>query len=41
MGVGLEGGRGAHLSFGCVVMHNRDIATWFDEVAAGTMVVIF
>ena len=37
-----KGGRGgAHLSFGCVVLHNRDIATWFDEVAPGTMVVIF
>jgi hypothetical protein len=32
---------GANLSFGCVVMHNRDIAGWFDEVAVGTMVVIF
>jgi len=36
-----QGGRGAHLSFGCVVMHNSDIATWFDEVAPGTMIVIF
>jgi hypothetical protein len=35
------GGRGARLSFGCVVMHARDIATWFDEVDIGTMVVIF
>jgi len=36
------GGRaGAHLSFGCVVMHNRDIASWFDDVPLGTMVVIF
>ena len=33
LGVRVERGRGAHLSFGCVVMHNRDIATWFDEVA--------
>jgi murein DD-endopeptidase MepM/ murein hydrolase activator NlpD len=36
-----EGKRGAHLSFGCVVLHNRDMATWFDEVPVGTMVVIF
>ena len=36
----LRGG-GAHLSFGCVVMHNRDIASWFDDVPIGTMVVIF
>jgi len=32
---------GANLSFGCVVLHNKDIAAWFDEVAMGTMVVIF
>jgi murein DD-endopeptidase MepM/ murein hydrolase activator NlpD len=32
---------GAHLSFGCVVLHNRDIASWFDELPIGTMVVIF
>jgi murein DD-endopeptidase MepM/ murein hydrolase activator NlpD len=32
---------GAHLSFGCVVLHNKDMAAWFDEVALGTMVVIF
>jgi murein DD-endopeptidase MepM/ murein hydrolase activator NlpD len=32
---------GANLSFGCVVLHNKDIAGWFDEVAMGTMVVIF
>jgi len=32
---------GARLSFGCVVMHAPDIAAWFDEVAIGTMVVIF
>ena len=36
-----EAVRGAHLSFGCVVLHNRDIASWFDEVPIGTMVVIF
>jgi hypothetical protein len=36
-----EGVRGAHLSFGCVVLHNHDIASWFDEVPLGTMVVIF
>jgi murein DD-endopeptidase MepM/ murein hydrolase activator NlpD len=36
-----RGGRGAHLSFGCVVLHPRDIAAWFDEVPIGTMVVIF
>ena len=33
--------RGARLSFGCVVMHGPDIATWFEEVGIGTMVVIF
>ena len=32
---------GAHLSFGCVVMHDRDIASWFGDVEVGTMVVIF
>jgi hypothetical protein len=32
---------GARLSFGCVVMHAPDIASWFDEVDLGTMVVIF
>ena len=32
---------GARLSFGCVVMHAPDIATWFEEVDIGTMVVIF
>jgi len=36
-----KGRGGAHLSFGCVVLHNRDIASWFDEVAVGTMVIIF
>lgn len=36
-----KGKGGAHLSFGCVVMHNRDIASWFDDVEVGTMVVIF
>jgi murein DD-endopeptidase MepM/ murein hydrolase activator NlpD len=36
-----KGRGGAHLSYGCIVMHNRDIASWFDEVAIGTMVVIF
>lgn len=36
-----QGRGGAHLSFGCVVMHNRDIASWFDDVPIGTMVVIF
>jgi hypothetical protein len=37
-----KGGRaGARLSFGCVVLHNRDMATWFDEVTVGTMVIIF
>jgi len=32
---------GARLSFGCVVMHAPDIAAWFDDVAIGTMVVIY
>jgi hypothetical protein len=32
---------GARLSFGCIVMHAPDIATWFEEVPTGTMVVIF
>jgi len=37
-----KGGRGgARLSFGCIVMHGRDIATWFEEVPLGTMVVLF
>jgi hypothetical protein len=36
-----KGRGGARLSFGCVVMHNRDIARWFDEVTPGTMVVMF
>ena len=36
-----NGRGGARLSFGCVVMHNRDIARWFDEVTPGTMVVMF
>jgi murein DD-endopeptidase MepM/ murein hydrolase activator NlpD len=30
-----------HLSFGCVVMHLSDIRTLFDQIPAGTMVVIF
>jgi lipoprotein-anchoring transpeptidase ErfK/SrfK len=33
--------KGAHLSFGCVVLHPRDIASWFEDVQVGTMVVIF
>jgi murein DD-endopeptidase MepM/ murein hydrolase activator NlpD len=36
-----KGGGGARLSFGCVVLHNRDIARWYDEVTPGTMVVMF
>jgi hypothetical protein len=37
-----KGGRsGARLSYGCVVLHPRDIASWFEEVPLGTMVVIF
>jgi lipoprotein-anchoring transpeptidase ErfK/SrfK len=35
------GGTGAHLSFGCVVMHKADIEPFFDDVPIGTMVVIF
>lgn len=30
-----------HLTWGCIVMHNPDIAAWFDDVTVGTMVVIF
>jgi hypothetical protein len=30
-----------HLSFGCVVMHLYDISKLYDEIDAGTMVVIF
>jgi hypothetical protein len=30
-----------HLSWGCVVMHLRDISQLYDEVPQGTMVVIF
>jgi murein DD-endopeptidase MepM/ murein hydrolase activator NlpD len=30
-----------HLSWGCVVMHLRDIGKFFDQVPEGTMVVIF
>jgi len=36
-----RGGKGAHLSFGCVVLHPPDMARWFDDVPLGTMVVIF
>jgi hypothetical protein len=32
---------GARLSFDCVMLHNRDIARWFEEVPIGTMVVLF
>ena len=46
-GVGLHGwasewdGRGgAHLSFGCVVLHNADMAQLFDRIAIGALVVI-
>jgi hypothetical protein len=35
------GGNGAHLSFGCVVMHTADIETFFEDVPIGTMVIIF
>ena len=30
-----------HLSWGCVVMHLKDIAKFYDEVPEGTMVIIF
>ena len=30
-----------HLSWGCVVMHNRDIAALYDTIEAGTMVALF
>jgi len=30
-----------HLSWGCVVLHNRDIGAFYAAVSAGTMVVIF
>jgi hypothetical protein len=36
-----DGGSGAHLSFGCVVMHTADIEAFFEDVPIGTMVVIF
>ncbi|MDF1561567.1 MAG: peptidoglycan DD-metalloendopeptidase family protein [Deltaproteobacteria bacterium] len=36
-----EGEGGAHLSWGCVVMHNADIARLYDWFAKGTMVVLF
>jgi len=36
-----DGGAGAHLSFGCVVMHKADIEAFFEDVPIGTMVVIF
>jgi hypothetical protein len=46
-GVGLHGwasewdGRGgADLSFGCVVLHNSDMAELFDRIAIGAMIVI-
>jgi hypothetical protein len=32
---------GGRLSWGCVVMHNPDIAALFDQVPEGTMVVLF
>jgi hypothetical protein len=32
---------GGRLSWGCVVMHNPDIATLFDQVPEGSMVVLF
>jgi hypothetical protein len=35
-----EGKGGAHLSFGCVVLHNADMATLFDRIVVGAMVVI-
>jgi L,D-transpeptidase catalytic domain len=35
-----DGKGGAHLSFGCVVLHNADMAALFDKIAVGTMVVI-
>lgn len=30
-----------HLSFGCIVLHNYDMKKLYDEIADGTMVVIF
>jgi lipoprotein-anchoring transpeptidase ErfK/SrfK len=32
---------GGRLSWGCVVMHNPDIATLFDRVPEGAMVILF
>ncbi len=47
-GIGFHGWAGAWtkreqggLSWGCVVMHNEDIAKWFDVIPKGAMVVIF
>jgi lipoprotein-anchoring transpeptidase ErfK/SrfK len=31
----------SHLSWGCVVLHLRDIGRFYDQVEPGTMVVIF
>lgn len=46
-GIGLHGWNGewsgeggAHLSFGCVVLHNADIAALYDQIPRGAMVVI-
>ncbi len=36
-----EGAGGAHLSWGCIVMHNQDIAKIYDWLAERTMVVVF
>ena len=32
---------GAHLSWGCIVMHNQDIKALFDKIPESAMVVIF
>jgi len=36
-----SGEGGAHLSWGCIVMHNQDIKMIYEELKEGTMVVIF
>jgi hypothetical protein len=35
-----DGSGGAHLSFGCVVLHNADMEALFDRIQVGAMVVL-
>ncbi len=32
---------GAHLSWGCIVMHNKDITVLFDKIDESAMVIVF